>query len=273
MQRAQSERSLRSGSLRSGSKGLGFDRSGGLNRRESGSMLIIALAVLTLLSIIAVTFAALMRLERKATENFVNSASVELLSGSGESAVIAMLRSAPLWDGYTDGSSKQRTPWLYGIQTPFGDIRYGNQIPLETLTDPSHSSYSSDLGATYGGTASSDRFLTKIIDCNSQIYLNGDQDTTAQMLDNLGLAIQKNTDIQIDPPPHRAADEGEENHGARHHSLSDPASRSTLHIEEPAQGADRDRELRDLGGFRHRTCVGESVHLPRRRARANSGRG
>ncbi len=162
-------------------------------------MLIIALAVLTLLSIIAVTFAALMRLERKATENFVNSASVELLSGSGESAVIAMLRSAPLWDGYTDGSSKQRTPWLYGIQTPFGDIRYGNQIPLETLTDPSHSSYSSDLGATYGGTASSDRFLTKIIDCNSQIYLNGDQDTTAQMLDNLGLAIQKNTDIQIDP--------------------------------------------------------------------------
>ena len=51
-------------------------------------MLLIALAVLTLLSIIAVTFVALMRLELKATENFRDKSRAQLLSKSAESAVL-----------------------------------------------------------------------------------------------------------------------------------------------------------------------------------------
>jgi len=161
-------------------------------------MLIIALAVLTLLSIIGVTFAALMRLERKATENFVNATSVDLLAGSAESAVVAMLRGGAMWDGYTDGSSSQRTPWLYGLRSNRGDLRYGNLMPL-SQTPPERTSYTSEVGATYGGEGSKDRFRIKLIDCNSQIYLNGDQDTLAQMLDNLGRAIQSNPELQYNP--------------------------------------------------------------------------
>ena len=122
--------------------------------RERGSMLVIALVVLSMIAIIAVTFAALMRLERNATKNFVNASSAELLTGSAESAVIAMLRGAPLWDGYTDFSNAQRTPWLYGFQTGFGDLRYGNILQLDNLENADESSYTGDVGASEAGTAS-----------------------------------------------------------------------------------------------------------------------
>ena len=49
---------------------------------ERGSMLIIALAVLALLAVIAVTFAGLMRLERKATFNFKNLKRAEQISSA-----------------------------------------------------------------------------------------------------------------------------------------------------------------------------------------------
>ena len=172
---------------------------GASRAREKGSMLVIALVVLSMIAIIAVTFAALMRLERNATKNFVNASSAELLTGSAESAVIAMLRGGPLWDGYTDFSSQQRTPWLYGFQTGYGDLRYGNILQLDNLENADESSYTGDVGASEAGAASQDRFVTKVIDCNSQIYLNGQQDTLAQMLDSLGEAIRRNPDIEINP--------------------------------------------------------------------------
>lgn len=165
--------------------------------RRRGSMLIIALAVLTLLSIIAVTFAALMRLERKATENFVNATSVDMLATSAESSVIAMLRGGTFWDGFTD-PREGRSPWLYGLKSSRGDLRYGGLLPLVD-TPPEQTSFAADLGATYGGAASSDRYRVKLIDCNSQIFINGEQDTIAQMLDTLGEALRRDSEIQIDP--------------------------------------------------------------------------
>ncbi len=161
-------------------------------------MLLIAIAVLTLLSIIAVTFAALMRLERKATENFRNAAGAEMLVDSGTSAVIAMLRGGALWDGHTDLSNRQ-SPWLYGSRTSRGDLRYGGLEPLDRLQNPENSSLTLELGASYAGAESKDRFRTKVIDCNSQIYLNGEQDTLAQMLDNLGQAIRNNPELKYNP--------------------------------------------------------------------------
>jgi hypothetical protein len=166
--------------------------------RERGTMLLIAIAVLTLLSIIAVTFAALMRLERKATENFRNAAGAEMLVDSGTSAVIAMLRGGALWDGHTDLSNRQ-SPWLYGSRTSRGDLRYGGLEPLDRLQNPENSSLTLELGASYAGAESKDRFRTKVIDCNSQIYLNGEQDTLAQMLDNLGQAIRNNPELKYNP--------------------------------------------------------------------------
>ncbi len=162
-------------------------------------MLIIALAVLTLMSIIAVTFAALMRLERRATENFVNATSAELLASSAESAVIAMLRGGTFWDGHSDMSGEgRRAEWLYGLKHSRGDLRYGNLMPL-TDTPPEQASLWSDLGATYGGEESRDRYRVKLIDCNSQIYLNGDQDTLAGMLENLGKALEREEEIKKNP--------------------------------------------------------------------------
>ena len=103
-----------------------------------------------------------------------------------------------MWDGYTDGSSSQRTPWLYGLRSSRGDLRYGNLMPL-SQTPPERTSYASEVGATYGGEGSKDRFRIKLIDCNSQIYLNGAPDTLAKMLDNLGRAIQSKPELRYNP--------------------------------------------------------------------------
>ena len=162
-------------------------------------MLLIANAVLTLLSIIAVTFAALMRLERKATENFKHAAGAEMLADSATSAIVAMLRGGALWDGHTDVSNRQSSPWLYGYRTSRGDLRYGNLEPLDKLEDPMQSSLTANLGASLPGAESADRFRTKVIDCNSQIYLNAEQDSLAQMLDSLARAILQNPEIEVDP--------------------------------------------------------------------------
>ena len=96
---------------------------------ERGSMLLIALAVLTLLSIIAVTFVALMRLELKATENFRDKNRAHLLSNSAESAVISMLRSRPFWD-MPNRMNDRNAPWIYGLVGGNGFSREGGLLSL-----------------------------------------------------------------------------------------------------------------------------------------------
>lgn len=149
-------------------------------------MLIVALAVLTLLSIIAVTFAALMRLERKATENFSNGMKTTHLGASAESRVIANLKSAIYWSGYTH-HNELNTPWIYGIKTRRGEQQLGGLMPLETAS-PDEVSFAGDLGASYSGGL--DRYKVKVIDTASQININGRQDSLATMIDNLGIAIK-----------------------------------------------------------------------------------
>ncbi|MFQ5654302.1 MAG: hypothetical protein ACE5GW_06190, partial [Planctomycetota bacterium] len=164
-------------------------------RRERGSMLIVALMVLTLLSILAVTFAALMRLERRATENFANSARVEMIASSATSNVIAMLRGGTFWDGYTT-HNELKSPWLYGIKSRRGELRLGGVMPLEEAR-PEDTSYHGMVGSTYA--RGEDRFRVKIIDTSSQISLNGRQDTLADMLEHLGLALDGDEEIRKNP--------------------------------------------------------------------------
>ncbi|MCI0651044.1 MAG: hypothetical protein L0Z55_04095 [Planctomycetes bacterium] len=159
--------------------------------RQRGSMLIVALAVLTLLSLIAVTFASIMRLERRATENVRNSRRALLLATSAESSVIALVRGGLFWHAFNK-YDKYASPWIYGI---YGDEKVqsyaGNRKPIADAL-PGESSYSWVVGGTYDG--GSDYFKTKIIDAAAQINVNGEQDTLAQMLDSLGEALQKSTD-------------------------------------------------------------------------------
>ena len=165
-------------------------------------MLLIALAVLTLLSIIAVTFVALMRLELKATENFRDQKRTRLLANSAESAVIAMLRSRPFWDGHVV-ASRTRAPWIYGIIGGDGETRVGGILDLKDADEDEASlggllnrgSYPG-IGA---GTPGQDRYRVKLIDTSAQIYLNGRQDTLADMLTNLGQALAGDDRYGVNP--------------------------------------------------------------------------
>ncbi|MEM7263130.1 MAG: hypothetical protein AAF488_14160, partial [Planctomycetota bacterium] len=163
---------------------------------EQGAMLIVALMVLTLLMIIGVTFASLMKLESRATENFKNSRVTELIAGSAESSAIAMLRGGMFWDGYTK-FQKERAPWLYGINSRVGDLQLGGLMPLETA-QPEETSLALQLGEEGGRT---ERFKTKIIDAAAQININGGQDTLGDMLENLGEALASDEDYNLSRTP------------------------------------------------------------------------
>lgn len=170
--------------------------------RERGSMLLIALAVLTLISIIAVTFVALMRLELKATENFRDHNKAQLLSASAESEVISMLRSRPFWEGYVV-SSRARAPWIYGITGGDGESRIGGILDLREAP-PDETSLGDNLTrGSYpgiaGGADGKDRYRVKLIDTSAQLYINGRQDTLAQMLTNLAAALEKDTRYGTNP--------------------------------------------------------------------------
>ncbi len=172
------------------------------NGRERGTMLLIALAVLTLLSIIAVTFVALMRLELKATENFRDQNKAYLLSSSAESEVISMLRSRPFWEGHVR-NDRSRSPWIYGITGGDGRSRIGGVLDLREA-EPDETSLGDQLTrGSYPGVAGSqdgkDRFRIKLIDTSSQIFLNGEQDTLAQMLTNLGMALKSDVRYGVNP--------------------------------------------------------------------------
>jgi hypothetical protein len=173
-----------------------------IHESQRGSMLLIALAVLTLLSIIAVTFVALMRLELKATENFRDKSRAQLLSKSAESAVISMLRSRPFWD-MPRLMNRTNAPWIYGLVGGNGFSREGGLLSLKE-SDGDESSLASNLSnPSYPGVNSADpgedRFKTKLIDTSGQIYLNGEQDTLAQILTNLGRALDGNDRYGVNP--------------------------------------------------------------------------
>ncbi len=178
------------------------DGSSRFNDSQQGSMLLIALAVLTLLSIIAVTFVALMRLELKATENFRDKSRAQLLSKSAESAVISMLRSRPFWD-MPRLMNRTNAPWIYGLVGGNGFSREGGLLSLKE-SEGDEASLASDLSRpSYPGIndvpAGEDRFKTKLIDTSGQIYLNGEQDTLAQILTNLGRALKSNDRYGVNP--------------------------------------------------------------------------
>ncbi|MGE4619864.1 MAG: hypothetical protein AAEJ04_08675, partial [Planctomycetota bacterium] len=172
------------------------------SRGERGSMLLIALAVLTLLSIIAVTFVALMRLELKATENFRDQGRSRLLGNSAESAVVAMLRSRPFWDAHVV-SSRTRSPWIYGIIGGDGETRVGGILDLAEAEADEASLGGMLTQGTYPGIGSGepgqDRYRVKLLDTSAQIYLNGGQDTLATMLTNLGQALASDDRYGVNP--------------------------------------------------------------------------
>ncbi len=149
-------------------------------------MLIISLTVLTMLVILGLAFASLMRLESRATINFRNGRIAEMVAESGESAAVAMLRSGLMWDAFTQ-FTEERSPWLYGIKSPDQRLQHGGLMPLETTPADQVS-----LAGTISQTGSRvERYKVKIIDTAAQININGPEAATARLLDNLAIALQR----------------------------------------------------------------------------------
>jgi hypothetical protein len=149
-------------------------------------MLIIALGVLTLLAVLGATFAQLMRLERKASNNYIDAQRMDLVSSSALDRVIAKLHEARnhySWTFY------KNTDWLFLIRGE-DDLGHG-RVSIDDRRVGRWENYMEVAGYLY-------RFKTKVIDTNAQINLNGRQDTLARMLDNLGQAIDSSERLKRD---------------------------------------------------------------------------
>ncbi len=155
-----------------------FGRRGG-DDSENGAILIIALGVLTLLAILGATFANLMRLEKQATQNYLDSQEVDLINDSAIEHVIADLRGAQNWYSFTP----YKSAWLYRL-LDVDDLAHG-LVPLDSpRTKNWDVLFERQQGARVG------RYRTKVIDTSAQININGKQDTLGRMLDHLARAIQ-----------------------------------------------------------------------------------
>jgi hypothetical protein len=148
-----------------------------------GSTLVLALGVLALLSIMAVTFTTLVRLELASSVNYVNGIKAKFLAESGISYAIAELRRTASARSYTNNSDGAREYWIR-------EDLIGKEI--EEIAREKET-YEGFLAGTY--IAQGDRYRVKVVDCASQINLNTHYGTSrkilARMLDNLAAGIEK----------------------------------------------------------------------------------
>src|SRR5437870_3837435 len=77
-----------------------------------GSMLIVALGVLTLISVLAVTFVTLMRLEKNAATNFVDGIKAKMVAEAGLERMVADMRRLVIEPPFTAGG--QLKPFVFG---------------------------------------------------------------------------------------------------------------------------------------------------------------
>jgi Tfp pilus assembly protein PilX len=81
----------------------------GSRRKMRGSMLIVAMGILTLMSIMAITFARLMKLESAASTNYLNMIRAKLLAESGLERAKVSLRSVASANSYDSIND----PWVF----------------------------------------------------------------------------------------------------------------------------------------------------------------
>ncbi|MBI4606111.1 MAG: hypothetical protein HY721_29445 [Planctomycetes bacterium] len=161
--------------------------------REDGAMLIIALGVLTLMAILGAAFATLIRLEKKATENYIDAKRMDLLLDSALDRIVAALQGAKNFRHFSS-SLYRDSPWLNMMKTRSGQIEgdlASGRVDVEDDRVGSWEVFTDRAGQVY-------TYKTKIIDCAAQIDLNGRQDTLARMLDNLGYAIERSDRLKLD---------------------------------------------------------------------------
>ena len=174
-------------------------------------MLIVALGVLTLLSLLAVSFAILMSIEQKIAVNYVDNVRATFLASAGrEASVVYLRRSISDQNTLLSQDLKQRFPWLYNN----GDYSLPLEKAMMMKNPASVVSFYGDLGATYPGGR--DRYGSMIIDTNSQFNLNNrfmvirlgggriDDPIYVRILTNLGKAISQIQGVKNPIPENKA---------------------------------------------------------------------
>lgn len=141
----------------------------GTQRRDRGSMLVIALGVLALLSILAVTFVSLMKLELLASKNYVDGVKARLIAEGGMEEAITELKSR----GGLDGITNINDDWVFAngdYSLPLEDAKVRNGAALVGGDRLLRTSYDGNLGGSY--TKKGDRYKIQVIDAQAQFNLN-----------------------------------------------------------------------------------------------------
>ena len=166
-------------------------------------MLIVAIGVLTLITLIGIAFATLMRLERNATENYILGERANELVNSGVAAVIARLKGSENYFHFTPFNAS----WLYQVQT-----RFGKQMAAGPWNRRREASAKATPTPSVEGEVffDDDRLIagryyyeTKVLDCASQININVNSYSLPMMLDHLGEAIRRSQLllVRVNRPP------------------------------------------------------------------------
>lgn len=170
-------------------------------RGDEGSMLIVALGILTLLSVLALTFVSIMRLEQVASTNYVDGVKARLVAEGGLEASASALKYRALGESYSDPTAD----WIYALGNywlPIEEataIRRGDTAGGDSPTlDKRRASFAGILASSY--SQGIDQYKVKVLDTQTQFNLNtryeviGDLDQVyCRFLDALGVALSRRT--------------------------------------------------------------------------------
>lgn len=155
---------------------------------DRGSVLLVALGVLAVLSVFALSFTSILRLESRAATNVTDATRARLAAEAGVERALYLLTQSELQDPVTSFHA----PWTYRSQD---GSAWGLGLPLERALNPSYLSGRTPEGLAYSGVVSGsykpggDHFVLKVVPANARLSLNSRQRTLASMLDALGRAI------------------------------------------------------------------------------------
>ncbi|MBI4614136.1 MAG: hypothetical protein HY720_11045 [Planctomycetes bacterium] len=163
--------------------------------RRRGAVLIVCVAILTVLALLAVSFARLMSLERVASTNYVDAVRARFLAHSGVERGIEELRKASSGRAFDD---PRTDTWIYK-----------DDSPLEETMEPSFKEGATPYGDAYSGVLGGgpgvqgpfryragtyedygDYYKLQVIDAGAQVNLNSTQTSLPAILENLGKSLQ-----------------------------------------------------------------------------------
>ncbi len=159
-----------------------------LSSREKGSMLLIALAALALLSLYAVVFFTSMSTERSIASSYVTGVKAENVAKAGIERAVADIKQALLYDPSNPNNFRARSwdnlddPWRYPSTSLASNLSLEQVTSKDQLSFPNSPqgglldrpngkyAYSGSLGPVAKNVEGIYRL--KILDCNSMIYIN-----------------------------------------------------------------------------------------------------